>query len=275
MLTLKSPAKVNIFLCVVGKYPDGRPETIALSQAVDLCDILHFNIDSKDVLECSDSSIPSNYTNSILQAVELFRLKTGKHFRVKITLDKNIPTRAGLCGGSSNAATTLWGLNQLMGCPADVAELKNWSKELVKDAPFFFTQGTTFNRGDYDEQASLEMLSTQPLLIVSPNQSLPNQAVYKRLRLEEVEGRDVEAIIQRAIDGKSNYFNDLEDAAFAIFPKLALIRERFLQCGYSHVNMTGAGPSLVCYGEGTPPQIVNDLRVFKTHSINRSESDWY
>jgi len=275
MLTLQSPAKVNIFLRVVGKSPDGRPETVALSQAVDLCDTLHFSIDTKDILECSEVSIPSNYTNSILKAVELFRHKTRKHFRVKITLDKRIPARAGLCGSSSNAATTLWGLNQLTGNPVSTSELKSWSKELVQDAPFFFTSGTTLNRGNYEEDASLKMLPTQPLLIASPEQDLPNIAVYNRLRLDELDSRDIEQIIQEAIEGKPKYFNDLEDAAFAIFPKLALIRQRLLQSGYQHVNMTGAGPSLVCYGSGNPPLFPEDIRLFKALPISRKEGQWY
>jgi 4-diphosphocytidyl-2-C-methyl-D-erythritol kinase len=274
MITLQSPAKVNFFLRVVGKFPDGRPKTIVLSQAVDLCDTLHIDLHHKDVLECSDPNIPQNYANSVLQAAELFRRKTAKNVFLKIKLDKRIPLRAGLCGRSSNAATTLWGINLLAGKHVDPKDLKNWSQELVQDSPFFFSAGTSFNRGNEDENASLGKFPKKPLFIAAPNQQLPNAMLYKRLRMEEIEPRDVEAVIENAIKGKPTFFNDLEEPAFAIFPKLALLREKLLQAGFEQVIMTGAGPSLVCHGSGIPLQIP-DVKLFKVKQVNRALNGWY
>jgi 4-diphosphocytidyl-2-C-methyl-D-erythritol kinase len=275
MLSLLSPAKVNIFLRVVGRFPDGRPDTVALSQAVDICDTLHFAIADEDRIECNEPSLYSDYVGIIKQAVDLFRLKSGISFRVAIKLDKTLPAKAGLFGKSSNAATTLWGINQLLSSPVTVTELKAWSKEISQEAAFFFTSGTTLNRGHYEEEAWVGMLPTKPILIAIPSQELPPKAVYKRLRMDELEFRDIEQIIQKMIEGKLVHFNDLEDSAFAIYPKLALIKERLIQSGFPDVTMTGSGPSLVCYGNGHPPEMQEDVRFFKAQAVNRSKNAWY
>lgn len=136
-LTLKSPAKVNLFLRIVGKRPDGYHELASLFQSISLYDLLHFTPSTQDVLTCTDPSLPIDKTNLIWKAVDLFRKKTNLHTFVKVHLEKNIPTQAGLGGGSSNAATTLWALNQLCGKPATDLQLSQWAGEIGSDVSFF------------------------------------------------------------------------------------------------------------------------------------------
>src|SRR5262249_13981075 len=108
MLTLLSPAKINLFLRILGKRPDGYHELASLFQAIDLADTIHFSLSDADHLTCTDPAIPVDRSNLIWKSVNLFRRKTGLNFHLKIHLEKKIPHQAGLGGGSSNAATTLW-----------------------------------------------------------------------------------------------------------------------------------------------------------------------
>lgn len=274
MITLQSPAKINLFLRVVGRYPDGRPETAVLSQAVDLFDTLRVSLAEQDSFECIGGAIPYGPSNSISQALDIFRRKTGDKSRFKIILEKKIPLRAGLCGRSSNAATLLYAINQLVINPVDVSDLKAWSLEIAEDVPFFFTSGMAFNAGNEGQFEEFFPFSKNPLVIVSPKELLPQAKLFRRLRLDELEMRNMERAYQEAKDGRPEYFNDLEEPAFAIFPKLALLKERLLRAGFEKVVMTGGGPALVCHGTATAPALANVLN-FKVNPVSRRPGSWY
>src|SRR5437016_5240820 len=130
MLTLISPAKINLNLRIVGKRPDGYHELSSVFQAIDLCDVLTFEKSEKDKFTCNISTLPNDKKNLVLKALDLFRSKTGLNFCLKIHLDKHIPIEAGLGGGSSNAATTLWACNQLTGQTVSLERLQEWSAEI-------------------------------------------------------------------------------------------------------------------------------------------------
>ena len=120
-MLLSSPAKINLFFRVIGKRDDGYHEIESLYQAIDLCDQLTIEHaeEERDSLSSSNSELPCDETNLILQAAHLFKKKTGisKHFH--FDLKKVIPIQAGLGGGSSNAATTFWGLSRFMDLKID------------------------------------------------------------------------------------------------------------------------------------------------------------
>lgn len=147
MLTLISPAKVNLFLRVLGKRPDGYHELASLFQAIDLADTLHFTLSKHDHLTCTDPAIPLDNTNLIWKTVHLFRRKTNHQFPIHIHLEKNIPIQAGLGGGSSNAATTLWALNELLNTHIPSETLTAWAGEIGSDVPFFLSTGTAYCTG--------------------------------------------------------------------------------------------------------------------------------
>ncbi|NGX42728.1 MAG: 4-diphosphocytidyl-2-C-methyl-D-erythritol kinase [Chlamydiae bacterium] len=274
VLTLSSPAKVNLFLKVVGQRPDGFHELASLMQTVDLCDTLHFTLDKEDSLTCDDPTIPTDGTNLILKAAALFRRKVQKHFGVRVHLEKLIPSQSGLGGGSSNAATTLWALNTLLDWPATLDELKEWSAEIGSDVPFFFSKGTAYCTGRGEKVKMIDPLPAKNLWIVKPEQGLPTPAIYNRMRIEELEERDHEAALESILQGESRYFNDLEEPAFAIYPKLAAIKEKMIDAGFKTVTMTGSGSALFCTGDSKPPQ-TPDIRSYATAFLNRSDNEWF
>ena len=133
-----SPAKLNLSFRILGKRLDGYHEIASLVSVINFGDTLTFETSSSDVLTCSDPSLPCGDSNLIARALHLFRARSSLSFGIKIHLDKRIPMQAGLGGGSSNAATTLWALNERMGRPYSLAELCFMGASLGSDVPLFF-----------------------------------------------------------------------------------------------------------------------------------------
>lgn len=273
-LTLYSPAKINLFLRIMGRRPDGYHELASMFQAVSLFDIIHFSLAEQDQLTCTDPGIPVDGSNLIQKAITLFRAKTGLTFGVKVHLEKNIPYQSGLGGGSGNAATTLWALNQLCGTPATLKMLSSWSAEIGSDIPFFFSEGTAYCTGRGELVHSLPSLPATDLWLVKPLEGLSTPAVYKQVNLALLPPRDPVGALQQITKGKSDYFNDLEIPAFTVMPSLANLKQRLLEAGFSSVVMTGSGSGFFCFGKGQPP-VVPGLISHPVRFCNRSADQWY
>jgi 4-diphosphocytidyl-2-C-methyl-D-erythritol kinase len=231
-------------------------------------------LDEEDSLTCDNPEIPTDASNLILKAAALFRQKTGRKFGVRVQLDKRIPQKSGLGGGSSNAATALWGLNRLLGGPASLRQLQEWSVEIGSDVPFFFSHGTAYCTGKGEIFRPLSPLPLRPVWIIKPEQGLSTPVIYQRLRVEELEDRDPQVLLKKHLDGEPLYYNDLEESAFAVYPKLALIKQRMLDAGFSAVAMTGSGSALFCVGDISPP-VLPDVRSYPVSFLNRQENQWY
>lgn len=261
-MTLCSPAKVNLFFKVLGRREDGYHEILSLMQAISLCDEIFLERSEKDVFTCSCSSIPLDGSNLVLKALSLFREKTGLSFPVKIHLSKHIPIEAGLGGGSSNAATTLFGLNSLSGNPLCLRELQQLGASLGADVPFFFSQGTAYCTGRGDLVENREPLQEEELWIAKPKEGLSTAKVYAHFK------KDNSRLGEESIP-----FNDLESAALILCPQLETYKEDLLSLGFSKVVMTGSGTALMCFG--TPHTQECSLPLYKVHYLRRQENGWY
>ena len=271
-LTLYSPAKINLFLRVVRRRQDGYHDLASLFQTIDLYDTLHFTPSEYDNLTCTDPTLRTDHTNLISKAIALFRHKTAFNTPLSIHLEKVIPQQAGLGGGSSNAATTLWALNQLHGSPATMDELARWGAELGSDVAFFFSQGTAYCTGRGEILRPLQPLWNQTLTIVKPQEGLSTPLVFKNLKINELIPRDPEKILEGFLAGSPTYFNDLEEPAFSLLPSLADLKQQLQNSGYTTVLMSGSGSSFFCLGNGSPPI---SCAHYHAKFINRSINSWF
>ena len=126
-LELFSPCKVNLFLRIIRKRDDGFHDLASLFQAVGFGDDLTLEVlpetATSDIFTCNMPGVPTDSSNLVIRALQLMRDKTGKQVYFKTDLFKNCPAQAGLGGGSANAATAMFGCNQLMGKPASQEEV--------------------------------------------------------------------------------------------------------------------------------------------------------
>ena len=182
-ISIKSPAKINLHLEVIGKREDGFHELAMIMQNIDLADYLDFEINNDGVIklesECKDLSLSSD--NLIVKSANLLKKISNIHLGANIFLRKNIPIGAGLAGGSSNAAGTLIGLNKLWDLKLDYKTLSSLSTSLGSDIPFFINGGSQFcfGRGEILEKINSNF-EYGVLLLKNPNISISTAETYKK-----------------------------------------------------------------------------------------------
>lgn len=224
----------------MSRRSDGYHEIASLFQAINYGDQLTLSLSQTDHFFCADPRVPSDL---IFKAVELYRAKTGLRDRISIYLEKHIPLEAGMGGGSSNVATTLWGINALHGYPISEGELQAWSGEIGSDCPFFFSCGTAYCTGRGEKVKPLPPLEgLSPFSVLKPSEGLSTQAIYHALRLDQCSKEDPEELLEAFIKGKARWVNDLEEPAFRLLPKLKELKQEWLQG--KEGMMTGSGTAL-------------------------------
>lgn len=275
MIHLFSPAKINLFFKIMGLRKDGFHNLHSFFQAINLGDELIFSRAPKDTYFSTESSLGFNEENFIYRALQLFRNKTRRKDGVKIELIKKIPMEAGLGGGSSNIATTLWGLNELFDKPAREDELFEWSKQLGSDVPFFFSQGSAICKGRGEKVTPMKMPTPlAPVWIVKPSVSLSTREVYTFCKKKSKIRESLETLSKKIYSKKPILKNDLEEAAFLLCPALALLKDELQYQGYKQVFMTGSGSAYICMGEAKP-KFNNPVQIFPIQYINRVSNQWY
>lgn len=183
-LRIEAPAKVNLFLEVLGKRADGFHELETLLVTISLHDTLVFReISSGTEFRCSDPTLPTGDNNLVMRAVQLFRKESGTARGVEIELEKRIPAEAGLAGGSSDAAATLAGLNHLWGLNWPVEKLAELGAQLGSDVPFFFFAPAAVARGRGERIHPCKMQKPLDLVIVCPRLGLSTARVFGNLKI--------------------------------------------------------------------------------------------
>lgn len=271
MTIFKSPAKINLFLRVLKRRQDHFHDLASLLQAIDLVDLLSIEKSDEDAFSCSNPNLPTDGKNLVIMARELFRKKTGLKFSVKIHLEKKIPAQAGLGGGSSNAATTLFALKQLFCLAIPLSELAEWSAEIGSDIPFFFSKGSAYCEGRGEKVKDVDLPGAL-FQIFKPAIGLSTPEVFRALDLQNLSKEDPEVLLGRFLLGDGLMVNDLEAPAFLLHPPLKAFKHSLMQQGFEKCMMTGSGSAFICMGEG---KALSCDFYSKAKSLRRYGNDWY
>ena len=263
-LQVKAPAKVNIYLKITGKRPDGYHLLCSLMQKIDLYDVLkiHLTTEPKIELTCSNDGIPADDSNLVWQAAHLFLKNaddlTGEHGHgVGIHLEKNIPVAAGLGGGSSDAAAILSGLNQLFSSPFNKSQLSAMGLQLGADVPFFIEEsGTCMAEGIGEVLSPMKTMTSVNFVIVNPGFHVSTKWVYENFALTN--GKNTYNLgssrgdLARLWDdsaAKQKFpvdliFNDLEAVTVKEYPAINSIKDELVHNGAEAALMSGSGPTV-------------------------------
>jgi 4-diphosphocytidyl-2-C-methyl-D-erythritol kinase len=242
-----SPAKINLHLSVLGKRPDGYHNIITLMQRIDLFDEMEFEPLKEGIsVRCAHHPELEDEDNLSVRAAKIFFQATQREGGVAINLIKRIPIAAGLGGGSSNAATTLIALNELMGYPLARDELAAMGKRLGADVPFFVYEKNAWATGIGEELIPVYELPTLPLLLVNPGFPLPTRLVYENLNLRLTKNKARYNIrrISEVREIVEILHNDLEDVAIGLHPVIGIIKDRLRAAGAVGTLMSGSGPTV-------------------------------
>ena len=169
MLKELAPAKINLFLRVLGKRADGYHDIVSLMQKITLYDELTFLPRPQGiVLKCPNSDLPTSEDNLIFRAAKAVFSYTGYSSGIEIILTKNIPVAAGLGGGSSDAATTLLALNEMCQLGLKKVELMKLGAKLGADVPFFIFGNSAFATGIGDKLKAWKNPLKLNIVLINP-----------------------------------------------------------------------------------------------------------
>jgi 4-diphosphocytidyl-2-C-methyl-D-erythritol kinase len=249
-LVVLTSAKVNLALDVLGKRSDGYHEIATVMQTVDLFDRLTLETAPTISLETDDPALPTDEENLIVRAALLFREASGVEQGARIRLKKRIPVAAGLGGGSSDAAATLWGLNRLWGLRWPRERLLGLAVQLGMDVPFFLTGGPALATGRGERVEPLSGTGSYALVLVNPRAPLSTREVYERVpagwQAEPTGARRVaEALATRnAVRVGAALTNHLEAFVAPGFPPVTRMKAALMAAGALGAVMSGSGPTV-------------------------------
>ena len=248
VISLKAPAKVNLFLEILGKRDDGFHEIETIMQEIDLADSLQFEETQEGVtLECNDKNIPANQDNLVCKAANLILEECGIKKGVLINLEKNIPVGAGLGGGSSDAATTLKALNSLWKVGLNNEELMEFAAKLGSDIPFFINGKTALCRGRGELITPVEVRNRMDYIILFPRVHISTETIYKNLKIDLTKKRKdvsffLDALKYSEVAGISKLlFNRLEEIIFATYPDLLQVKSTLESFDFCGLSISGSG----------------------------------
>jgi len=251
-LRLRANAKINLFLEVLDKRPDGYHNIETVFQSIDLHDVISLTETPGDItVSCDNPQVPLDSSNLAYKAAEMLLEKSGERCGVKIHIAKNIPVGAGLAGGSADAAATLVGLNELWELGYSIEELMRMGGRLGADVPFCIMGGTALGRGKGDELTRLMPFDEIPVVIANPGFQVSTAWAYGNLRNLGLtrERKSANILIGRMqkrdiLNAGRELFNIFEDIVEEEYPLVHRMKECFIRSGASGALMTGSGPTV-------------------------------
>lgn len=246
VLRVSCPAKINLYLKVTARRPDGYHELLTVMQPLTLADDLELSLQKAGTaitLSCSHPELPTDARNLAVQAARLFRHSVGGRFGLHLRLKKNIPLAAGLGGGSSDAAAVLGGLNQLCGHPLSPAELHDLARQLGADVPFFLIQGPALATGIGEILQPLT-LPSRWLVLANPGFTVSTAWVYRQLRPPFTPAPPRDLAYWQQTPPEHWLHNDLEEPVFNHYPEVKILKEALVGAGARAALMSGSGPTV-------------------------------
>ena len=257
-VTVLAPAKINLFLQILGKRPDGYHEIHSLMQTINLYDTLRVTTAESGIsLTCDDPTLPSGPSNLAWRAARLLLDRSKLDSGVSIDLQKRIPTGAGLGGGSSDAAAVMKAINELHDLGISSQQMMEWGAELGSDIPFFFSSGTALASGRGEKIESIDTFMGYFVLLIIPNFPISTKDAYQGLRLYLTNFSrrgDIDIKASGAIFFKTLYRigNDFQQQAVTIHPELESCMKVLYRGGAGYVALSGSGSAFFGLFEQQP-----------------------
>lgn len=247
----KAYAKINLGLDVIGRLENGYHEVKMVMQTVGIFDVLTLTKIPQGIVVTTDhGELPTDDSNLIYKAARLMIEKYNIQEGVSVHLEKNIPIAAGMAGGSTDAACTFLGMNELFGLGATMQELQELGVKVGADVPYCIMGGTALAEGIGEK---LSPLSTPPecvLLVAKPDINVSTKYVYEHLDAEGVENHPdidgmVRALAEKDLHGiVERLGNVLENVTVKKHPIITEIKGCMLEYGAMGSLMSGSGPTV-------------------------------
>ena len=252
-IQLKSRAKINLSIDVLGKREDGYHLVEMIMQTIDLYDVITIEeIKENKIVVTSDSSnIPLDKNNIVYKAAKLVKGKFGIQKGINIFIQKNIPIAAGMAGGSSNAAAVLIGLNEMWNLGLDIKQLREIGLDIGADVPFCLLGGACLASGIGEELTDIAGLPSEiDILICKPELFISTQDVYRGLEINNIENRPNNEKLLEMLKNKDivsvgkNMVNVLESVTSKKHSEIKHIEKIMIDNNALGSMMSGSGPTV-------------------------------
>lgn len=285
--TLIAPAKINLYLEILGLRQDGYHELAMVMQSIDLADRIHLRSNGTDTIRihCDHPEVPHGTSNiasrAALLMVEEFPAAYAQFGGIDIDIDKRIPVAAGLAGGSTDAASVLVGLDLMWNLGLTQSELQELAAKLGSDVPFCVAGGTAIATGRGEklsplpdlEGFSIVLAKYRSLQVSTPwayntyREQFGNSYTRDTQGMETRSGNLNSGALVNAIAHKDAakigqcLYNDLERVVLPAYPQVSQLREAFQNAGALGTMMSGSGPSVFALAESQTQaeQIKNEV----------------
>ena len=269
MLTLPSPCKLNLFLHINGRLPNGYHQLQTVFQLLDYGDTLHFELASTDTITLSPEIAGVKFEdNLIIKAAKLLRAASGTTQGAHIKLDKRLPMGGGIGGGSSNAATTLVGLNHLWQTELSTEQLAEIGLQLGADVPVFVKGQSAWAEGVGEALSPIE-LPERWYVVIRPDVHISTAEIFSQKKLT----RDTPIInVAAFLEGGGR--NDCQNIVLQHYPQVKEAVDWLNQ--YSEARLTGTGSCIFASfaNEGEAKSVLANrpehLEGFVAKGVNRS-----
>jgi 4-diphosphocytidyl-2-C-methyl-D-erythritol kinase len=238
-----APAKLNLFLHVTGRRPDGYHLLQSVFMLIDWCDTLHFEKRPGGVISREDLTTPLPAQDLITRAAHLLQRHTGCTDGAHIAVDKQIPAQAGMGGGSSDAATCLLALNRLWNLKLDLPTLETLGLQLGADVPFFLRGRNAWVEGIGEVITPIDLPAAQ-FWVIKPPTGIETSRIFAHAGLK----RDTNAATIPLFAAKTYDFgrNDLQPIAQALCPEVGQALQVLNDAGMQP-KMTGSGSAVFAH----------------------------
>jgi len=248
---VKAFAKINLGLQVLGKRPDGFHDINTVFARTSFYDELSFSLSDSLSVRCSvDLGIPQE-SNLVYLAADMLRNHANNpSIGADIFISKNIPSGAGLGGGSSDAAEALITLRELWDIKISDEELSNIALSLGSDVPYFLHSGTAIGLGQGEQLEYFDYTLPYTTVLIFPGIHVSTSTAYQSLNRENKDYQliDFRDILLKSMDNKrilkENIINDFEEPVFKSHPELAVIKQKLYAGGAVLSLMSGSGSTI-------------------------------
>ncbi|MCK4549459.1 MAG: 4-(cytidine 5'-diphospho)-2-C-methyl-D-erythritol kinase [Candidatus Krumholzibacteria bacterium] len=274
-ISVRCNAKINLYLEVIRKRDDGYHDIETVFQPVSLHDIIRIERTSGGIsLTGDDPGIPWDSSNLCWKAAELILGEYGEGKGVSLDVRKNIPSGAGLGGGSSDAAGVLAGVNELLGLEIDVTRLMEMALEIGSDVPFFLFGSPAVGKGRGEILEKTEGLSGGTLLIVKPDINVSTKWAYQNPNLiltRSDGGHKLNCLLGGLKDFPDialETSNSFQGVVVGEYPVIGQILVLLKSEGARLSSMSGSGSAcFALYEDDTTASRVRDLMLGEGHSV--------
>lgn len=257
-----APAKINLFLHVTGRRPDGYHLLQTAFRMLDRCDALDLELRRDGAIRRVNDvpGVPED-SDLVVRAARLLQEKTGCPLGVDITLTKHLPMGGGLGGGSSDAATVLLGLNRLWELDLPRATLQAWALTLGADVPFFIFGRTAWGEGVGEALQTIDLPPTW-YVVIEPPASVPTVEIFTAKELTRntkplIMPRSAATETERLLCDLAR--NDLEPVACARYPVIQEALSALARFGSPRMSGSGACVFLPCENQAAAERVVEIL----------------